>query len=360
MKKLFESQCSIAQICQNCLVHTSSTSRVLSDDNCNICNCFCRECFEMETIRNDCKIKGQVSTLPSLRACEKCLDAGIKCYKNAVLVVTVDCEEGNKQAMVSISNKVENLLLKLLVPLPDSVHVGKSLKASFANWYLKFDNERGNLSILGMLQNKASHPVKEAMRKLLSQNDHTKNKDRQDPKAVLRLTDTKLTSYISSLGFVGHTIIPESVRFTESNKIGVYPCPISIAVGPYGSLIFLCLDTQSESSIPYIAQLHNPIMKITLLEKGLSAKEVHYHDKLIFLVGKKGPIAIHELENGIVSVDAKKLQTRAQAIEKMSELHLPVRGTVKEMKTNLTEFIDDLKEEYKAKGYAKNTVNLEF
>ena len=81
MKKLFESQCSIAQICQNCLVHTSSTSRVLSDDNCNICNCFCRECFEMETICNNCKRKGQVSTLPSLRACEKCLDAGIKCYK---------------------------------------------------------------------------------------------------------------------------------------------------------------------------------------------------------------------------------------------------------------------------------------
>ena len=101
--------------------------------------------------------------------------------------------------MLSISNAMENPSLKLLVPLPDSVHVGKSLKASFANWYLKLDNERGNLSILGMLRNKASHPVREAMRKFLPQNDHTKNKDRQDPKAVLRLTDSKLTDYISSL-----------------------------------------------------------------------------------------------------------------------------------------------------------------
>ena len=158
------------------------------------------------------------------------------------------------------------------------VHVGKSLKASFANWYLKLDNERGNLSILGMLRNKATQPVREVMRKFLPQNDHTKNKDRQDPKAVLRLTDTKLTNYVSSLGFVGHTIIPESVRFTKSNKIGMYPCPISIPVGPFGYLIFLCLNTQSESSILYIAQLHNPIIKRTLLVKGLSAKEVQYHD----------------------------------------------------------------------------------
>ena len=79
---------------------------------------------------------------------------------------------------------------------------------------------------------------------------------------------------------------------------------------------------------------------------------------MIFLVGKKGPIGIHELEKGIVSVDAKKLQTRTKVIEKMSELHLPARGTVKEMKTNLNKFVDDLKEEYKAKGYAQNTVNF--
>ena len=76
-------------------------------------------------------------------ACEKCLDAGIKCYKNAVLVVTVDCEEGNKQAMVSISNKVENPSLKLLVPLPDSIHVNKVQKCFGQSGHL-FTNDSSN------------------------------------------------------------------------------------------------------------------------------------------------------------------------------------------------------------------------
>eukprot|EP00794_Sanderia_malayensis_P019295 gene19295-21219_t len=42
----------------------------------------------------------------------------------------------------------------------------------------------------------------------------------------------------------------------------------------------------------------------------------------------------------------------------MSELRLPVRGTVKEMKTKLKEYVVDLKEEYNAKGYAQNVVNF--
>lgn len=37
--------------------------------------------------------------------------------------------------------------LALFVPLPDSVHADKSLKASFAKWYLNLFNERRNLSM---------------------------------------------------------------------------------------------------------------------------------------------------------------------------------------------------------------------
>ena len=62
--------------------------------------------------------------------------------------MTVDCEEGNKKAMSDILEELENGIhdpsLSLVIPIPDSVHVGKSLKAGFANWYLKLQNERGN------------------------------------------------------------------------------------------------------------------------------------------------------------------------------------------------------------------------
>ena len=54
-----------------------------------------------------------------------------------VLAFIVDCEEGNKKAMIEMKDNLENGTvdpeLALCVPLPDSLHVGKSLKASFAN-----------------------------------------------------------------------------------------------------------------------------------------------------------------------------------------------------------------------------------
>ena len=34
----------------------------------------------------------------------------------------------------------------LVIPLPDSGHVGKSLKVGFTNWYLKLENKRGDLA----------------------------------------------------------------------------------------------------------------------------------------------------------------------------------------------------------------------
>ena len=59
--------------------------------------------------------------------------------------------------MVSIQRSIEEGTvdnnLALLVPLPDCPQVGKSLKASSANRYLKLGSERGNLAILKTLRN---------------------------------------------------------------------------------------------------------------------------------------------------------------------------------------------------------------
>jgi hypothetical protein len=42
--------------------------------------------------------------------------------------------------------------LSTLSVLPGAVHVGKSIKCSFWNWYLLLENERANLSILYTLK----------------------------------------------------------------------------------------------------------------------------------------------------------------------------------------------------------------
>ena len=72
-----------------------------------------------------------------------------------------------KNMKTSVAEGIADPYLALISPLPDCVHVGKSLKASYANWYLKLDNERGNLAILRTLRNKASPDVKKEMQRLL-------------------------------------------------------------------------------------------------------------------------------------------------------------------------------------------------
>ena len=108
------------------------------------------------------------------------------------------------------------------------------MKASFANWYLLFidesgDSDRGNLSILYTLRNNSDDDAMATMRYLVKNNASVKNKDRQDPMSVLELTRAELTNFLSNARLIMHTIFPETVRFTEDNKIGMYTNPISVA-----------------------------------------------------------------------------------------------------------------------------------
>ena len=112
--------------------------------------------------------------------------------------------------------------MSLVIPLTDSVHVGKSLKAGFANWYLKLENKKGNLAILKTLRNKASPEVRKTMRKFPPRNNHVRNKDRQGPAVVIRLAEEKLIEYLQQLDFVNHTIIPEMDHFNEHKRVGMY------------------------------------------------------------------------------------------------------------------------------------------
>ena len=63
----------------------------------------------------------------------------MQCRKVAVLAVVTDCEERNKQALLEIEKMSENNTmppdLLLLTPLPDVVHIGKSLKCNWSNWF---------------------------------------------------------------------------------------------------------------------------------------------------------------------------------------------------------------------------------
>ena len=106
-----------------------------------------------------------------VRPCESCIRDGIQCIKIVVLVLTSDCEEGNKKIMESITNDLQindaDPCFSLINCLPDCVHVGKSIKCSFANWFILLNKERANLAIFNTLRDDVNREIRSSLRKCL-------------------------------------------------------------------------------------------------------------------------------------------------------------------------------------------------
>ena len=113
-----------------------------------------------------------MSHIPSLRACDSCLKKNIQCRKFATLAVITDCEECVKKALLELDTMADGGTLPtdffLAVPLPDVVHVGKSLKCSWSNWFLDFNGELSNLVLLRTLRDDACTENRKKLKKLLS------------------------------------------------------------------------------------------------------------------------------------------------------------------------------------------------
>ena len=358
---MFIEQVKILQTCKSCHNRASSSKNILG--KCfQQCQSFCQTCFEMKDVCEECKGKGQVSHHPSLRACRTCLDQNEECIRRAIFVATADCETGNKGAFEMIKKSVEDGNvdpdISLLTVLPDCVHVGKSLKSSFSNWWLKLNNERSNISLLRTLRNRSSFSTMSKMKKLIPRNDHVKNKDRQDPSAVLTLCSDALTSFLSSVDYVCHTIIPELDKFTDNNRLGMYPSPISVSVAKFGWLLFLSWDSKLGSSTLYRARLHSPVDKISVVKKNLASTQVHCENNTAFLISQDGPVLIVELEDNQVYLNPSKI-TSVKCWNTLKDCFgLTLTGTLVQLRKEATKYLKGKEEEYVSLGHNKHQVNF--
>lgn len=140
----------LVQTCLSCLERTLSKDHIIKSQI-GLCDSSCDECLDNKQVCQDCSDNGQVNHLPALRRCSACCTRNIRCVRCAVLVVTSDCESGNKKAFEMIAAAKENGTLPIefvFACLPDAAHVGKSIKCGLANWMLVLMNERANLVML--------------------------------------------------------------------------------------------------------------------------------------------------------------------------------------------------------------------
>ena len=186
-------------------------------------------------------------------------------YASAIHVGTVFVKFRGQFAVTAKVATKTPLRRTFLLVLPDCPHVGKSMKAAFSNWWLKYNGERINLALIRTLRNRSNKETKATFRKLTPKNDHVKNKDRQDPSSVLTLCNTKLTTELKDVGYVCHTIISELDRYSPDTQLGMFPKPISIAIPSSGWIAFLSYDVKSSLSTLYKARLHSAVEKISAI-----------------------------------------------------------------------------------------------
>ena len=305
----FKSVIKTLQCCLNCTEKVKTDEHIFDYSKANCCST-CSVCLREEKVCSACHAKGHRSIFPSLRACESCISSSMKCLRRVILVLCADCEEGNKKSFENISAEIKDGSidpeLRLLIVLPDTVHVGKSVKASFSNWWLKIADERSNLSLLRILRNNSPPAIQSRTVKFIPNNDHVRNRDRQDPSSVITLTRPAFTEFLSEIERICCTIIPETTKFTENNRKGMYPKPLDIALGPYGTFFVLFnYDKESGKTDLLQARMHSPVDNIEILRKSLCATSINYVDGVLLMCGEKTGLSYLECIKGTVHVASK-------------------------------------------------------
>ena len=306
----------------------------------------CEECLKAKSVCASCKNMGQVSHHPSLRACDSCSDRNVTCQKLVVMAVATDCEECNKKALVRLSDMADGKELppelELVVPLPDVVHIGKSFKCSWSNWFINLDGEFSNLVLLRSLRDNAEAFIKKKLRKLLSL-ECVRNKDRMAVEPIIRLTRPEVLKVLEDVKFVVHTIVPEQYRFWKSNQRGVCPHPIAVSEGPTGSILALDYNFETGLSRLLTIRLHQPA-DVSVVRDGLKdARNLCFIDGIAFLCERgKSTISFVDFE-GKVKISTKSLKRRAELLRHLEALSLPTDGTVpfcaKDLRTTWVPFL---------------------
>ena len=71
-----------------------------------------------------------------------------------------------------------------------------------------------------------------------NKNDYARNKNLQDSIAVLKRSDVKVKKkkkHMKELGFIVYTLIPESTKFVQRDKIEIFRGPLTLSLGPWFS-----------------------------------------------------------------------------------------------------------------------------
>ena len=318
------------QTCADCLQHCGSENNILDVNSAKlVCTSFCASCWDLQGICDECAQHGQISHFPALRACDQCIAKGSKCSRVAVFAISADCEDKNKKAMSLFEQGLEPEL-SLVQFIPDAVHVGKSLKCSWANWFLIFEGQRSNLVLLRTLRDSADQPIKEQLKKLLDM-ESVRNKDRMAVEPILKISQPKVIEILDHIPYVCSTIVPETYKYWKNNSVGQIKMPISICCGRAGNLVVL--ENHDGKGQLYEIQLHYPA-NVTLLKKGFIAPKCCTYVNGVVYIAEPEKIKFLDLQCK-VKLNPAKLKSKKSLVDELAKRNLEHTGTIASMRMRL-------------------------
>ena len=302
------------------------------------CSSYCEKCWSKGELCEKCTTIGRKTIFPQLEPCFQCLDRGITCKKVLVHVLALDCFTGNRFMIEKFQNELKDGTkdpeVYLTEPLGEIVHVLKTIKSSFSNWFLL--GLCGNIFNLSMLRtlrdDNISKEVTAALKKVL-QKGSVVNRDRQDTDCLIEFSKVVpvLRNVIEIDPYVVHQLCPEKFKIEPTNKPGSMG-PIRFLGGVNIGHIAVVSDVEEGSkSFLNLLELHSPVRIKVKLELphviGFAVSEC------MVLVTTEAELMYIEVVKGTV---IPKIPTKKDDLKELCrELSLSDEGTVKVLKSRL-------------------------
>jgi len=159
------------------------------------------------------------------------------------------------------------------------------------------------------------------------------NKDRMDVDCVLHLSKDCVLSHLERVGRVAHSVVPDSYKINDTNKVGLYPHPIAVCVGEHGKLLVLDYAPLKNTSRLLEVKLHVPA-EVKILGEFLGAKSVVYMGGIAYVCKPTSGIQIVSIAT-TPKLQVKKLKKEG-LVSELQQRGLSIEGTVEVLQKRLS------------------------
>ena len=322
--------------CENCVRAKAPHLNTLPPDT--PCCSVCLVCWNQAELCNECRLLGRRTIYPQLEPCFQCLEKGVKCKKVLVQVLALDCFSGNRCLIEKFQTDLEKGArdpeLYFTEPLGEIIHILKTIKSSFSNWFLL--GVDGNIFTLAMLRtlrdDNLEKEVVTALKQVL-QKGSVVNRDRQDTDCLVEfnLAVPVIRNVAEIDPIVVHQICPEKFKLEPTNKQGSLGPVSYLGAVNIGQVAVITNGKDDAKSFLSILDLHSPVRIKLSMEvarvTGFVAMEA------VIVISVDGGLRFVEVVKG--SVIPKIPTKKADLIALCTQMKLAAGGTAKDLRSRL-------------------------